>query len=330
MKPQENRSPSYLILNQHSFCFRIKVPKDLQCKVGKRELRYSLKTGTVKIAKQKSQFLAKRIQRLFNSLRKGGSQLNALSDDQIKKLVNQYIKDKIDNLDEFFNDDNDLKPYSSAEEFNSFVKSLKAIRDDAIVDLNVGNFSIVEDTTHNILVKNGINNVDKDSPEFRKLCVEIHKAYISLLPIEQKHLLCDFSYRDELPKIFPQVFNNTYKSNHQTIEQTSGTLSEIADEYWNRKKGRWTVAAIESYARYKKRLLEYFGEDKLINSINYKAMEQFRDKLKKTGSKGKPITDKTVNLHLEFYSGLFNHAIQSGRIKHNPVSGVKFSDKRNQ
>jgi integrase len=57
-------------------------------------------------------------------------------------------------------------------------------------------------------------------------------------------------------------------------------------------------------------------------------MEQFRDELKATGNKGKPIAIKTVNLHLEFYSGLFNHAIQSGRIIHNPVSGVKFSDKR--
>ena len=59
-------------------------------------------------------------------------------------------------------------------------------------------------------------------------------------------------------------------------------------------------------------------------------MEQFRDKLKETGNRGKPIADKTVNLHLEFYSGVFNHAIQSGRIRHNPLGGVKFADKRDQ
>ena len=75
MKSQLNRSPSYLIRNPYSFCFRIKVPKDLQKMVGKKELRYSLKTGIVEIANQKSQFLAVRIRSLFNSLGRGDSQL---------------------------------------------------------------------------------------------------------------------------------------------------------------------------------------------------------------------------------------------------------------
>ena len=60
MRSQSNLIPSDLIRNPHSFCFRIKVPKDLQKMVGKKELRYSLKTGIVEIANQKSQFLAVR------------------------------------------------------------------------------------------------------------------------------------------------------------------------------------------------------------------------------------------------------------------------------
>ncbi len=38
------RFPSHLIRNPHSYCFRMIVPKDLQPIVGKRELRYSLRT----------------------------------------------------------------------------------------------------------------------------------------------------------------------------------------------------------------------------------------------------------------------------------------------
>jgi hypothetical protein len=38
-------SPSYLIRNRYSYGFRLRVPADLQEYVGKKELRYSLRTG---------------------------------------------------------------------------------------------------------------------------------------------------------------------------------------------------------------------------------------------------------------------------------------------
>ncbi len=39
------KSPSYLIRNPYSYCFRMKVPTDLQGVIGRKELRYSVKTG---------------------------------------------------------------------------------------------------------------------------------------------------------------------------------------------------------------------------------------------------------------------------------------------
>ena len=56
MKPLK-RSPHYLVRNPHSYCFRANVPKDLQRLVGRRELRYSLKTGYVGIARVKAQMI---------------------------------------------------------------------------------------------------------------------------------------------------------------------------------------------------------------------------------------------------------------------------------
>jgi hypothetical protein len=96
------KSPTYLIHNRHSYCFRMAVPKDLQKVVVKRELRYSLKTGYVGIAKQKSRFLAGQMQLIFRFLRQGGTVLSRLSDDQIQELVKQYIKDSIERWDRNF------------------------------------------------------------------------------------------------------------------------------------------------------------------------------------------------------------------------------------
>ena len=86
MKPS-SKSPSYLIRNSYSYCFRLNVPKDPQKVVGKKELRYSLKTGYLTDAKYKARILAGQVQRLFQHLRKGGVLLSQLSDAQIQKSI---------------------------------------------------------------------------------------------------------------------------------------------------------------------------------------------------------------------------------------------------
>lgn len=61
-------SPSYLAKNSYSFCFRIKIPKDLQCTVCKEELRYSLGAGILSDAKPKARFVAGQVQFLFRNI----------------------------------------------------------------------------------------------------------------------------------------------------------------------------------------------------------------------------------------------------------------------
>jgi hypothetical protein len=72
MKPK-NGTPGYLVRNPFSYCFRIKVPKDLQKFVGRKELRYTLKMSCVGVAKQKARFVAGQVQLIFKFLRKGGA-----------------------------------------------------------------------------------------------------------------------------------------------------------------------------------------------------------------------------------------------------------------
>jgi hypothetical protein len=63
------KSPSHLICNPYSYCFRMAVPAKLQILVGKKELRYSLKEGYLGVAKNKARFVAGQVQLIFNSLR---------------------------------------------------------------------------------------------------------------------------------------------------------------------------------------------------------------------------------------------------------------------
>ena len=62
-------SPAYLVRNAHSYCFHMRIPADLQSRIGKKELRYSLKTGYLGHAKMRSRLMAGLMQNLFERMR---------------------------------------------------------------------------------------------------------------------------------------------------------------------------------------------------------------------------------------------------------------------
>jgi hypothetical protein len=192
------KSPSYLVRNPYSYCFRMVVPKDLQKFVGKRELRYTLGTGYAGIARQKAQFVASKVHFIFRTLRKGVSTLKKLTDDRIKVLIDQYIKEAIKSWDESFYEDIDKDeyplPYVDEDTFHCYLSDLDSIRDDLVTNLNLGDFSMLRNSIHDLLKRNGITDPDTNSPEYRRFSAEIHKAEIQLIPFQKRHMLCDFSY----------------------------------------------------------------------------------------------------------------------------------------
>jgi transcriptional regulator of NAD metabolism len=122
------RSPHYLVRTAYSYCFRASVPKDLQRLVGRRELRYSLKTGYVGVARIKAQIIAGRVHQIFECLRRSGRKLSDLTDERIQELVQQYLKESLENLEtRFYEEDprgtiadrNDLYRYCTGQLFMS-------------------------------------------------------------------------------------------------------------------------------------------------------------------------------------------------------------------
>ena len=64
-----HKSPSYLIRNPYSYCFRIIVPETLRDIVGRREIRLSLRTGRLSEAKNKAGLLGGLFKQLFSQIR---------------------------------------------------------------------------------------------------------------------------------------------------------------------------------------------------------------------------------------------------------------------
>ncbi len=341
------KSPCYLVRNPYSYCFRMIVPINLRKFVGKTELRYSLRTGNLRTAKHKAQLLAGQVQLIFRYLRKESKALSKLSDDQIKELVHQYIKTSIEDWDKSFYEEFDLEvdppPFDDARTLKSYIDTLDDIRQDLIVNLNLGDFSMLEKSTNELLKKNGINHITKSSIEYRKLCAEIHKAAIQLLPMEKRHMHCDFSYKEELPTIFPDVFKKppeqtsqtTQSGGQNTVEKDAYLLSTVIKNYVaENEKGNWTEKTKQETESSLNLFLEVMGNVP-IKTLSRRQISEFkavlqklppnRNKVKKYRDKSiqqlldmnldKTLSLRTINKILTRVGSLFKYAIQEGFIE---------------
>jgi hypothetical protein len=87
---------TYLIQLPSSYYFRIRVPPTLQSIVGRKEIRYSLRCGSLAKAKLKARLLAGKIQQLFTY-----RDIMSLSQKQIQGIISDYVQDTLtrDNTD---------------------------------------------------------------------------------------------------------------------------------------------------------------------------------------------------------------------------------------
>jgi len=95
---------TYLVRTPYSYCFRYRIPPDLHNVVGKKEIRYSLKTGYIGKAKTMSFQLAAKVQNLCAELRdvigdQTGSTIIAmpqeLSPERIQELIAGWVRETL-------------------------------------------------------------------------------------------------------------------------------------------------------------------------------------------------------------------------------------------
>ena len=333
------KSPSYLVRNRHSYCFRMNVPVDLQPFIGKKELRYSLKTGYIGVAKHKSRYLAAQIRFLFNSFREGYSALKRLTDDQIRKIVNQYIQDRIKfiNGPGYIEDYQNSIPYYESKgldpiEINELrCGELKSEAYHLSLERVEGKFEILNKPIKDVLRKNGFDNVDASSKAYKNLCNEIYKAAISLSSLELKSLQGNFSWNNDLPTLFPETF---FKSQQQaeTNVQTSDTVKQAAENYWNEYTGDLKPRSGIDYEGYKKQIIKFFGHDTQLHTIDWSQVKKFRDGLQsgEYSASRKPLSVGRINTHIEIFKKMYSLAQLKDRNldRINPADGLRLKDKR--
>jgi integrase len=307
-------------------------------------LRYSLKTGYLGDAKYKARLLAGQVQRIFKNLREDPLALSALSDEKIKELIDQYIKDYLVGLETRYHEGE--LPWNDTSEFKSYVNDLDAIKGDIVGYLGMGDYSTVDNIAVGLLGNNGIEGVEKDSSAYIMLCRGILQSQLKLVPIEKRHMLGDYSYQKELA----DIFEGQFKSGSPTNDQSAALLSKVIDDYFveNKRAENWGERTIPEYKTCAKLMLKVFG-DVPINTINFESGIHFKETLTRLpprilnskkyknmsideildSNPEKTLSVKTVNKYLDFASGLFNYACKHNKnFRHNPVEGLRIRQKK--
>ncbi len=163
-------APSYLVRNRYSYCFRIRVPQDLQNHLGKKELRYSLATGYLSEAKFKARVAAGLVQILFRELRKlqmksTEKQIQGIAAGHLKQLVESLTGPKPPLS-------GDMEPLIAALALKKKLESLSCDKFQIVVDMNTGRYKDVIQLLPDILADHGIDfeNVDKEDSSIVQLC----------------------------------------------------------------------------------------------------------------------------------------------------------------
>jgi integrase len=269
------KSPHYLIRNPHSYCFRLNVPLDLQKLVGRRELRYTLRTGCVSVARAKARSIAAHVQQIFACLRRGRRGMTELSDERIRELIQQNLREYIDGLESRYYEYDESSPLQTRGDIPSYIQMLGFMKDDIIEYLAIGDYHTVEERVYSLLEKNGVDGVEKGSKTYIKLCREMLRADMEACDKEKAHLSGDFSmtlgssYREQPPSSIPKP-----------PAEKGDLISEVIEKFASEAKINWRDKTRDENLAILRMFMKVVG-DVSIRSITRQKVGEFKQTLSK-------------------------------------------------
>ena len=325
---------SYLIKQKNSsvFFFRIQIPNALRGIVGKNELRYSVRTSELELARTRASFIGrnirlilKQLKKMLGSERKEGCPYNKpeiikrMFDDLLQKYIEKWLNEEEERRA--------LRPRPlTEEELEREMDIFSDLETQAREDLALSDYRRISRSVDEILAENGIHGIEKDSEKYRKLCRDLLKTDVRYYEIEQRRAVGDYQSTAELRSVTSP--DNPSKK----TDAKSPTLSEVIQLYskdqilgkrWTEKTTGETLASLD--------LLQNILGDLPVNKItslnlrdfknklmalppNHKKSPQYRDKSVAevlSANIEKTMSVITINKHLTRASGLFRWAVKN-------------------
>lgn len=246
-------SPSYLIKNPYSFCFRMIVPKDLQPTIARKELRYSLGTGNLSDAKAKARYLAAKVQMLFRDIQSDYLENMDLSKKQIQSMLKKFMHGLIEEynkpvVSKDYADEWDSAAFSSQDGLEETVEFIDEIKADLNLRIQTGNYSMAGRKADRLLAEEGISEsqIDKSSHAYAELCSGIYRAMIK--GQEYKQTKFSGSFSDDLEDVLNGCLPGSaaplplQPEVQELPSQKSKTIGQVLSDYLDEggREGKWT------------------------------------------------------------------------------------------
>ncbi len=176
--------------------WRAVVPERLQMLVGRKEIRRSLRTPYAREAKAKIGYLNAKLQGVWKSMSGAGENLESRFDEVLKLRVGEWIREAEAEL-------LNLKPANLRRNYEAISDGV-ADRLHGIDDaLATNDTSVVAETMDEIIAELGVD-LDKSSPEYRKLSYKLLKASREATKVRlDKFITGDFLHRPDVLKSVP-------------------------------------------------------------------------------------------------------------------------------
>ena len=336
-------TPSYLYQTPSGYIFRLRIPKDLKELVGKVEFRYSLRSGSLRIAKYRARCIASFVQQLFTKVR---NNMAEFTQEKIQGIVKKYIRQTLDN-------DERCRALDVKELEGSTLLEGSSMGGDEVqslmwsVDRWMKNkdHSLMDIVTKRCLVEEGVE-VDPESAPYKLLSRELLKAFQSILKVRAKRSEGDYETPDqELIPMLKEDQTSSVEAVNEVVEDVPVVLfSDVQKRYVaeNEKGDAWSAKTKVEYLKSYALFIEVMG-DMDVSKIDRRAMNRFKDTLMELPPNrnknpkyrdlsipeilelkpAQTIAPRTINKNLVRIGSLFGYAVKCGDMLSNPATDLQ-------
>ena len=335
-------TPSHIYQHPSGYIFRYRVPKNLQPHVPQTEFRYSLRTGSLRVAKHRAKRLTCFVEDLLNDFKR---EKEMPTRDEIRSHVRSFIQDMLNK---------DLEERTAGVHYSQKLKGIDYPPEDDIMvewmeeydqEVRTGQYSRSSCDVDKLLQTLPSLSISKRSHDYKRFCHEMGRQTIEAYKTILRRNRGDFSDLDaqgttvEMPR--------THEPTEADKVDQGPLLSEVISLYF-KDNAHLEPKSAEAYQAVYKTLLEVIG-DQPIAAVNRSMIREFKDTIQRLPSnrekrceyRGKsiaeimemdvtdPLSTQTINHYLTRTSTLFKFALQEGLVERNPAEGLGIKlDKR--
>jgi len=190
--------------------------------------------------------------------------------------------------------------------------------------LATGDYDFISESADSILKKRGIK--DLDSLDYKKLCRELLKAQVEVLGRLEKQVYGNYDHEGQT--VVPGQAGTPAAP---TAPVRTDTLRQAVSDYKNEKMEDLKARTRHSYKSYLDHILQYFGEQTQLHTIDYSKVKEFRDGLKsgELSSQGNPLSPSRINNYLMLLKNIYDLAMRKDiQLTRNPAEGLRLKDNK--